>query len=373
MSEAQTTFCVLTPPGAGAVATIAITGPRAWETVREAFRPAGSDCLPSSPDIARFWNGHLGGPPGDRTVVAARNAQSVEIHCHGGVAAVRMLAAELIRRGASEQPLADANCAWSELARAATPRTAAILLDQAHGAYREAVGAVSSAIRAGALEQARERLAELQPYSQLGRHLTRPWRVVVAGAPNVGKSSLVNALVGYQRSVVTPTAGTTRDVVSTLIAIDGWQVELIDTAGRHTAGDELEGQGIARAESATATADLCLWVVDVVSPPAWPETAPVNCLFAINKSDLAPAWDTKVLTDAVSTSARTGAGMSDLCDLISKRLVPSPPTPGMAVPFTPQLADAIAEVLTFLDAGDIDAARSAIGALLQSLRPARFR
>jgi tRNA modification GTPase len=71
----------------------------------------------------------------------------------------------------------------------------------------------------------------------LGRHLTRPWRVVVAGAPNVGKSSLINALAGFTRTVVTAVPGTTRDVVATAAAIDGWPVELIDTAGLRLTGD----------------------------------------------------------------------------------------------------------------------------------------
>src|SRR5206468_2220750 len=110
------------------------------------------------------------------------------------------------------------------------------------------------------------------------------------GAPNVGKSSLVNALAGYQRSIVAPTPGTTRDVVATTLAIDGWPVELSDTAGLHGEGEQLERAGMARARAAAAAADLCVWVLDGSAAPVWlgPEiTAPLT---VINKIDLPPAW-----------------------------------------------------------------------------------
>ena len=86
-----------------------------------------------------------------------------------------------------------------------------------------------------------ERLRELVPVAE---HLDRPWRVVIAGAPNVGKSSLVNALAGFARSLVSPTAGTTRDVVTTRIALDGWPIELCDTAGQRESADAVESAGI---------------------------------------------------------------------------------------------------------------------------------
>src|SRR5207244_3542080 len=102
---------------------------------------------------------------------------------------------------------------------------------------------------------------ELAKFAPVGRHLVEPWKVVVAGAPNVGKSSLVNALAGYQRAVVSEVAGTTRDAVSVQLAFDGWPVELTDTAGLRDA-EGLEAEGIERARRVLAEADLVLWVVD---------------------------------------------------------------------------------------------------------------
>jgi tRNA modification GTPase len=328
--------------------------------------------LPELPESGRYWYGQFGGPPGDQVVVAPHGADSVELHCHGGPAAVRMVLDELSRRGAIARSATEllGDPVRAELVVAPTLRTAGVLLDQANGAFRRAIDAILGNLEAGNIDEVRRRLSEMSRYSPVGRHLTRPWRVVVAGAPNVGKSSLVNALVGYQRSVVTPIAGTTRDVVATAAAIDGWPVELIDTAGRRTTTDDLEGRGIARAESAVAAADLCLWVLDVSGPPAWPNPIPVNCLFVLNKSDLAATWDTTAMRDGATVSARTGDGIADLCVRISGRLVPTPPPLGAAVPFTRGLADAVAQAESLLNAGARNAARAALAAIGQSLRPA---
>src|SRR5207244_7282248 len=95
-------------------------------------------------------------------------------------------------------------------------------------------------------------LEALVRYVDVGRHLTAPWKVAVIGPPNVGKSSLVNALAGFQRSIVAPTPGTTRDLVTTLIAVDGCPAGLIDTAGLRDARGSSEGAGILPRSDASA-------------------------------------------------------------------------------------------------------------------------
>src|SRR5205807_1170609 len=149
--------------------------------------------------------------------------------------------------------------ALEKLAHARTERTAAILLDQANGALETALKAIREQLRQRDATSARQSLDELLKFAALGQRLVEPWRVVVAGAPNVGKSSLVNALAGYQRSVVAPVPGTTRDVVTTALAFDGWPVELADTAGLRDAADELEEAGVARARATLLAADLVVW------------------------------------------------------------------------------------------------------------------
>ncbi len=386
MTDRSTVFVVLTPPGGAAVATIGLIGPQAWKIVQQSFRPARRSDLPATPDFEGFSYGQFGDLPGDAVVVAARPALAgvcVEIHCHGGPAVVAMIAAELIRRGARPSGPAEflhlsgqsalTAVATIELTRASTLRTAAILLDQCDGAFERALSGVEAALAASDLAAAGAIVGNLTAHAALGRHLTRPWRIAIAGAPNVGKSSLVNALAGYQRSVVTDLPGTTRDLVVSALAIDGWPVELIDTAGQHSAGDPLEGQGIALARAAAAAAELCLWVVDVTAPPVWPGVDAGNCLFVINKTDLPALWDIGARPEAVITSARTGSGLAGLCDQISRRLVPDPPPPGTAIPFTPHLANELAVLAAAIAAGNVHAAHAALAALghpMQSAPPA---
>lgn len=367
MSSPQTPTWIacLTPPGQSALATLGLYGPRAWEAVRKLFRRRSGEELAEQPSGGRFWLGRIGGEVADEVVIAVKQTAPLpwlEVHGHGGREVVRFLI-ELFR----EQGLQ--LCSWEDflrktsadalsaeaaiaLAQAATPRTAGILLDQLHGALGRALAALDQALERGETAAASEGLAQLARYAPVGRHLIQPWRVVVAGAPNVGKSSLVNALAGYQRSIVAATPGTTRDVVTTRLALDGWLIELADTAGQRSDAEALEEQGIHRARATAAAADLCLWLLDGSAPTVWPSEPLAAVLYVINKSDLPSAWDTASAPDAVQVSALTGAGLAELCAAVVARLVPDPPPPGAAVPFTPSLCEKIAEAQLALIADD---------------------
>src|SRR5205823_981941 len=148
---------------------------------------------------------------------------------------------------------------------------------------------------------------------------------------NVGKSSLINRLVGYPRCVVTPIAGTTRDLVSTPIAIDGWPVELIDTAGQRTFDDQIEQAGVALASEIGRTADLTLWLLDATRDHSDAVTPVKGYLLVRNKIDLAPAQHPNDAT--IPISALTGQGLDELLAAISRRFVPHRPDAGAAVPF----------------------------------------
>ena len=198
----------------------------------------------------------------------------------------------------------------------------------------------------------------------MGRHLVEPWKVVVAGAPNVGKSSLVNALAGFQRAVVSEVAGTTRDVVSVQLAFDGWPVELTDTAGLREA-EGLEAEGVERAKKAVDDADLILWVTDAADPEGtWPE--PGECrmddvIFVTNKIDLVSSWEPDEFSRkhrGVAVSATAGTGIPELIAEIVRRLIPDlPPPPGAAVPYTSWLADVVDSANNALEAVQVEKAR----------------
>jgi tRNA modification GTPase len=344
---------VLTPPGSGAIATVEVAGPRAWETARRLFRPAAKKPLPQAPPLHRFWFGTLGEGVGDEVVLAVREVEPeprIEVHCHGGRRVVRWVV-ELLEKQAAcglAIPVAKPQAA---LMRAPTLRTASILLDQYHGAFDRAVRAIlDSPDLAG--------LRDLARFAPVGRHLVEPWKVVIAGPPNVGKSSLVNALAGYQRAVVSEIAGTTRDVVTVPVAFDGWPVELADTAGlRRAAG--LEAAGIDRAERWICEADLVVWVLDVAAgEPVLPDIDAPRMIVVINKVDQAAGWDLGRFPNALRVSAATGEGIPGLAAAIARTLAPDPPPPGAAVPYSPALADRVEAAYEAFESGQVaEAAR----------------
>jgi tRNA modification GTPase len=377
--EAASHVACLTPPGQAALATLALYGPTSWEAVRQVFRLRSGAELPAVPTPGKFWLGRLGDEVADEVVLAVKSVAPVpwlELHGHGGREVVRFLLDLFLARGLRL-------CTWQEflrlttadalgaaaavaLASAPTTRTAAILLDQYHGALGRALEGVLAALDRGDLAAAEVGLSAITRQAALGRRLTSPWRVAVAGAPNVGKSSLVNALAGYQRSIVAPTPGTTRDVVTTRLAIDGWPIELADTAGLRSGVEPLEEEGIRQAQAAAAAADLCLWVLDASCEPDWPDAEVGAVRLVVNKVDLTPAWDLSRAGGAVRVSCRTGEGLGGLCDALSRWLVPEPPPAGAAVPFTPQLCDGSTAALEHLRGGRVAEARAGLLSLVMS-------
>jgi tRNA modification GTPase len=337
-----TQVSVLTPPGSAAVAVLAVRGPDAWPVLQRLFKNSRGEPLAAPP--GGFIFGRLGDQAADEVILAAAGSDSFEVHCHGGPRVVAWLLNLFRRSGISEEPPAGGDRA-PEAARllplARTARTAGILLDQLHGAYDRA----EEVVRLGG-RSADEMRAVLRRNSRVGRHLVEPWTVAIAGAPNAGKSSLLNALAGFARSVVSPIPGTTRDAVSVSLAFDGWPVDLIDTAGLRDTPDTLESEGVERARAAATGSDLVLWVADSTGPrpesvrevagPLGIDDEKVVVVF--NKTDLADVAPDE-FPEAVRVSAATGFGLPDLAARIVAALVPDAPAPGEPVPFTPERCD----------------------------------
>ncbi len=177
---------------------------------------------------------------------------------------------------------------------------------------------------AATLAQTEDRLAQLEGSYRRGRALVEGIPCAIIGRPNAGKSTLFNALLGYDRAIVTPTAGTTRDTVEERSHLGGVLLRLIDTAGLRQSDDQAEQLGIQRSHNAAERAELALAVLDG-SAPLTPEDqealalalrAP-RCVVILNKADL--AGDTPAAppglpegTPVVRLSALTGAGMDGL-------------------------------------------------------------
>ncbi len=146
-----------------------------------------------------------------------------------------------------------------------------------------------------------------------GRKLKSGVTVVLCGVPNAGKSTLFNALLGYDRAIVSQVAGTTRDVVEGSIELNGVNFRIYDTAGLHESRDAVERDGIARAEKAIRSADLIVWLKDgELLPVDFPDGVPVLTVGA--KSDIEKHGNCDL-----TVSARTGEGMERLKNLIYER------------------------------------------------------
>ncbi|MCM2337702.1 MAG: tRNA uridine-5-carboxymethylaminomethyl(34) synthesis GTPase MnmE [Lysobacter sp.] len=154
--------------------------------------------------------------------------------------------------------------------------------------------------------------------AERGRRLRDGLHAVIVGPPNAGKSSLLNALAGSERAIVTDIAGTTRDLLHEVVRVDGVELGLVDTAGLRDGGDAIEQEGMRRARGELARADLAIVVVDARDAAAG-EAAVAGALEGVpqvlwvhNKADLLPAPLPDATGDAVWVSARSGAGLPQL-------------------------------------------------------------
>ncbi|MBL8816275.1 MAG: 50S ribosome-binding GTPase [Planctomyces sp.] len=410
-------FRILTPRGRGAVAVIELTAPVMSILISQLerfFVSSSSAGLTDAPG-GRIVYGRWGAE--DVVIVKCDQRHSLklvdvamvphhstadlpavaEIHCHGGVAAVdsiirdlRSLPATPWQEGLSKRSVTEQ--LNEALIRTLTRQTATWILRQSDGRLDRALNRILLLCRSpeepGNISSAIRHVEELLRWRSLAIHLTEPFRVLVAGPPNVGKSSLVNRLVGYDRSIVYDMPGTTRDLVEALTVLDGWPVLFVDSAGlRQHSKDTVEELGINSVRSAASACDCCLVVLDSTTPSSDATMTPVDveddsgvALAAVlnelpvqlpiavlrNKSDLNPtasrtiAEPTTVLVDkpvpVFLTSAKTGEGIAQLSSWLITSLIPETPDQQQALPVgRPMIAslEQLAELLrqSALDVG----------------------
>ena len=349
---------ILTPRGRGALAVVGVAGSGACDLADRCFRPRGGRPLASRADgsiCVGVWRAaDSPDAAGEELVVVRRSSVSLEIHCHGGLAAPAAVLASLEARGARRQAweewLADEPMTASErearllLPAIGGPRAARILARQCAGCLDHELHRIA-ALAPG--PRRTEAVSRLLRAARVGLRLAEPWRVVLAGPVNAGKSSLANALAGHARSIVSAEPGTTRDLVTARIVLGGWEVELVDTAGLRIDGasaSATERAGIQRAVAAAAAADLVLRIEPVVGGCLAAGPADGRELLVVTKTDLAPAgWSPP--PGAPATSAVEGRGIAELAEAIVDRLVPElrvePDLLSGPVPFTPRQVEAI--------------------------------
>lgn len=313
----QTVAAIITPLGEGGIGVIQVSGPSAVEIVNGVFRSKNGKNIALS-DNHRLFYGTIhdaGGILIDEVIVNVWHSAAdrvndnhvVEINCHGGIYLVRKILELLFASGAVSADCTDTEHrfvgaatgiasplelvrmeALCELPTARTKLAAKVLLDQYHGALSSSVAGIVDRIEAlGATILNRKRCLEtnrvetnigkeipcilteitrLLDTFRLGMALTRPARIVIAGKPNVGKSTLTNSILGDERVVVHHLPGTTRDPISELISINGIPFDLVDTAGIRQADDEVEEKGVAMANDLILTAQKIILVFDGSAP-----------------------------------------------------------------------------------------------------------
>lgn len=295
-----------TPPGRGGLRVLRLSGPGAGAILAALFRAEGGEAPWDHPRrlcFGRFLDGE--GREVDRGLAVLFAAprsftgeEVAELHCHGSGAVVAALTAACMAHGARpalpgefsfraflngkltlpEAEALDALTAAQTALQAEASAAAAgiaprlrvlrqglleVMADwEARLDFPEDAPALAAHERSDALAVIRAKLESLLELSAASRPLREGWRVALCGAPNVGKSSIFNALLNRERALVTPHPGTTRDVLEETLDLGGLPVVLLDTAGLRESLDPVEALGVARARAAAAEADGALLLYD---------------------------------------------------------------------------------------------------------------
>jgi tRNA modification GTPase len=370
-STDDTIVAIATPAGRGGIGVVRVSGPSAVDVANGLLR-LDAPLQPRHATFARTQGDHV-----VATYFPAPHSYTgedvVEISAHGSPIVLRQIVELAMSRGSRlAEPgeftlraflngridLVQAE-AVADLIDAATPLQARAAFDQLEGTLTDRIAEIDAELfdliarleasldfpdegyhfveageAASALGTIETRIAALLCDARRGRLIREGARVAIAGRPNVGKSSLFNALLRSGRAIVAANPGTTRDLLTEAVDVGGLRLELIDTAGVRDTTDAVEVEGVSRARRAWATADLILVVLDRASPlegedaQILRETADRPRLVVAHKSDLPASWDGEIGLPIVTVSSKTGFGLDELRTKIRSTLEGANPATG---------------------------------------------
>lgn len=359
----DTIAAIATPPGEGGVGIVRISGSDAWNIADRIFQALDNVAV-SEQGHGTFAYGKVVGADGseiDTGLALAMHAPKsytcedvVEIQGHGGSVGMRRILRRVLEAGARmAEPgeftkraflngridLVQAEGVF-DLIRARSDRAASAAMEQMEGrlskqfdsiyeAFLEVAANLETTLDfvedelpdevfsgiANRLDETFQALDNLLDTWNEGRLLREGARVVILGRPNAGKSTLLNALLGFERAIVSSTAGTTRDTIEEGFVLDGIPLRIIDTAGLRETGCEIEAEGVRRAEAHGKEADLSIYLIDASLPLHEEDRVrlekldPQKSIVVLNKVDLGNGLDG---IGGIETSLVDGQGIDAL-------------------------------------------------------------
>lgn len=364
----DTITAIATAPGTGAIGVIRLSGPESFGIAEQLFSPKNRK--PLSPGSVHYGSLHDDAGVIDEAIVLSFKAPHsytaqdvIELQTHGGPAVLRrvleltqkcgarlakpgeftmraflngridLVQAESVLEMVNAQSESARRNAAHGLSKALTEQLDLIQSDitRVYGNIQAVFDYPDEGVEESdfqmPLKRALGRIDQLLATAKAGQIAQKGARLALVGKPNAGKSSLLNALLGYQRSIVSNTPGTTRDYLEAPLTLNNIPITAIDTAGIRETEDAIEASGVSATKNIAAHADLSLYLLDASQEPSSEDfevidsLEPGRSLLVLSKADLPQVWQHDFARPLYPVSATEGQGLEDLKTAISEKLL----------------------------------------------------